>query len=399
MTCPEGWAYTIGSMRWRFFQVYERRRLLRVNLDVAATGLCAVFLSLAPYLAMTEAAGIEHRALLVLIAAVIVGTFELTVHILGRLLVGPMQRVWMRLGFNRWSRGRAFFGDRGLGWRERVSFTALAYGLGCSAMYYGLALGLPKVLALALAFSGGMVFARAAHAMWLLQNRAFSLYQRRRVVNINVNVVASGMLAIVLAKGPVMLIGNLIPDEHDLLFTLVATLIDGAFDICLYYGFHWYTNHRLPLLKNRGKPGRTGPRRRSFFKDASLIQFERVLLSPVYYGIAIGLTYTLIQLDVDRSWSFVIGFMTGMLVTRVLHTVIGLKTGTFRDDLESLGLVPESESIPVLPRTDSATKADSQPEVRDVESDEATEQSDGDASSSSLLTDEHSPADGMGTSR
>ena len=336
-------------MRWRVLLAYERRRLLRVNLDVAATGLVAVALSLAPFLVLSEAVGTNHRALLVLMAAVIVGAFEVTMHTLGRMLIAPMQRVWTRLGFSRWSRGRAFFGDRGLGWRERVSFTALAYGLGCSAMYYGLALGLPRVWALAVAFSAGMVFARAAHAMWLLQNRAFSLYQRRRVVNINVNIVASGMLAIVIAKAPVMFVGRWIPEDHDLLFTLIATMIDGVIDVGLYYFFHWYSNHKLPL--RRLGAGRTGPippavvRKRSFFKDASLVQFERVLLSPVYYGTAIGLTYTLAHNDVDRSWAFVIGFMTGMLLTRVLHTIIGLKTGTFRDDLETLGMVPASETI------------------------------------------------------
>ena len=44
--------------------------------------------------------------------------------------------------------------------------------------------------------------------------RLFDLYQRKRIININANIITSGLLAIVLSKYPVLWIGRFIGTDH-----------------------------------------------------------------------------------------------------------------------------------------------------------------------------------------
>ncbi|MBX3364173.1 MAG: hypothetical protein KF866_05345 [Phycisphaeraceae bacterium] len=159
--------------------------------------------------------------------------------------------------------------------------------------------------------------------------RFFRTYQRRKIININVNVIVAGLLAIAVAKYPVHVVGDWLGDDRKLLRAIAAAAIDGIADIIIYYVLHWVANHWRPLAKK-------GQRRKenagSFFKHATLVQFERYMLSPVFYLIAIGLMFTLDKhAGMGHSWAFVCGFITAILVTRVLHTFIGLRTGTFKD--------------------------------------------------------------------
>ncbi len=170
--------------------------------------------------------------------------------------------------------------------------------------------------------------------------RLFEYYQRKRIVNINANIIAAGLLAIVIAKWPVTVVGNWIgADEHPFLVTLAAGGIDLVVDVAIYFALHWLANHWKPLRKGSRPRGST----RSFLKDASLIQFERAMLSPVYYTTAMGLMYTLQEaFGVSHGWAFVIGFATGIMVTRVVHTIWGLKTGRFADN----GWPEPAEALP-----------------------------------------------------
>ena len=108
------------------------------------------------------------------------------------------------------------------------------------------------------------------------------------------------------------------------------------FDVTLYYMLHWVANHWRPVR------GRTDAERRAleakpapFIKDATVVQIERALLSPLYYIIAGGLMHGLqVWWKLGPSVAFAIAFPCGLLVTRVLHTLWGLKTGRFRDHHE-----------------------------------------------------------------
>ncbi len=180
--------------------------------------------------------------------------------------------------------------------------------------------------------------------------RLFDLYQRKRIININANIVASGVLAIVLAKYPVLWIGQYLGPDHPMRITIAAGVIDMVVDVCMYYALHWLANHWKPSWKQPTTPTTTtqhttpsSPRTDTkppsksqsgmlaFIRDASLIQFERVLLSPLYYLVAMGLMYLLQTrwYHLDHSWAFVIGFTAGIVVTRIVHTIWGLKTGLF----------------------------------------------------------------------
>jgi hypothetical protein len=161
-----------------------------------------------------------------------------------------------------------------------------------------------------------------------MPQRLFDLYQRKRVININANILGSGLLAVVIAKQPVHMIGEWIGEEHPFLITLAAGAVDMIIDVIVYYALHWFANHWNPPWK-RARPA--GPKR-SFFHDASLVQFERAILSPVYYLIAMSLMWYLHRFaGITHSWAFLFAFASGLLVTRVIHTAWGLKTGRFAD--------------------------------------------------------------------
>jgi len=168
--------------------------------------------------------------------------------------------------------------------------------------------------------------------------RLFDLYQRKRIININANIITSGLLAIVLSKYPVLWVGRFIGTDHPMRITIAAGVIDMIVDVFMYYALHWMANHWKPSWK-KNAPNKNAPQPGSkadtmtFMRDASLIQFERVLLSPLYYAVAMGLMYGLQTgtTHMDHSWAFVIGFTSGIVVTRIVHTIWGLRTGLFRD--------------------------------------------------------------------
>lgn len=161
-----------------------------------------------------------------------------------------------------------------------------------------------------------------------MPRRIFDFYQRKRVVNVNANIIASGLLAIALAKVPVDFAARWIGPERRLAITLAAGAIDMVVDVVIYYALHWLANHWRPWWR---RPRADAPRR-SFFREASLVQFERAILSPVYYLTAMGIMYALQASGRPYGESFVVGFVAGIVVTRTIHTIWGVRTGTFRDN-------------------------------------------------------------------
>lgn len=183
-----------------------------------------------------------------------------------------------------------------------------------------------------------------------MPRRLFHIYQRNRLVNINFNVIASGLMAIAIAKYPVARLGAWIGPEHKLLITVGAAAIDMFVDVSLYYGLHWIANHWRPS----GKLPKAKSRHGSFFKDATLIQFERAILSPLYYVVAGGLMYVLQHKGIKPSWAFVWAFSSGIFVTRLAHTLWGLQTGRFRSDHPGL---PEPGTGVIAPGPDAPAAA------------------------------------------
>lgn len=159
-------------------------------------------------------------------------------------------------------------------------------------------------------------------------------YQRSRLLNINLNLVVAGVLAIALAKFPIMVISGWLGPEKKLLITVIAYGLDTLLDVAAYFGLHWVANHWRPSSVHGKDPKHERPaHRKNFLLDAGRVQAERMALVPVFAVVSMGMMYGLQKFGgVSASWAFVYSFATAILVTRTLHTISGIWTGTFKDD-------------------------------------------------------------------
>ncbi len=152
--------------------------------------------------------------------------------------------------------------------------------------------------------------------------RSLGRLYSRRIVNVNVNIVAAGLLAL----GPLTLTVYIATRHLGLTNRLgIAALTftaDLVYDVIIYYALHWLANHS-PL--RRLHPGR--PARPSFFRDASLVQFERAILSPILYTVAIGLQQWLMHGGMSPERATAISFSVGILTSRILHTIWMIVSG------------------------------------------------------------------------
>lgn len=165
--------------------------------------------------------------------------------------------------------------------------------------------------------------------------RIFRFYQRHRIVNVNLNIIGAGLLAVAIAKYPVHLLSLTIGEKHKFINSVVAAVVDGIVDIGLYFVLHWIANHWGPIKHERkakaklNENGEFIEKSVSFWRDASLVQFERLTLTPVFYLFAIGGMWGLQHYGFRASWAFVISFSVGLIVTRIMHTWWSLRTGRF----------------------------------------------------------------------
>jgi hypothetical protein len=162
--------------------------------------------------------------------------------------------------------------------------------------------------------------------------RLFHLYQRKRVININVNAVAAGLLAMLPAGGVVWYAERILPAEPHWPFPLIAIGSDVVFDVVIYFALHWVANHWRPS-KSRDERAQKALEAKAppFLRDAVLVQIERAVLSPLFYVIAGGLMHFLQVQGLRPSTAFLVAFPFGLVATRIVHTVWGLKSGSFKD--------------------------------------------------------------------
>jgi hypothetical protein len=160
---------------------------------------------------------------------------------------------------------------------------------------------------------------------------AFHTYQRKKVINVNVNVALAGLLAIALAKLPVAWVSEWIGPEHRIAIVIITALIDGVADFIIYFVLHWLANHWKPFKPRTEAEKAHHAKKDNFFRDASVIQFQRYMLSPIFYVIAVGGHWALMEFaGVRHSWAFVFAYTVAILVTRIIHTIWGLRSGTLR---------------------------------------------------------------------
>jgi len=170
-----------------------------------------------------------------------------------------------------------------------------------------------------------------------MPKRVFKLYQRKRVININVNVFVAGLFSIAIAKYPVAVISGIIGHEQKLLISFLAYAIDTIIDILIYFGLHWIANHWRPLKESHLVDKVTTPaesKTRNFLVDVGKVQAERIALVPIFALVAISGMWALQHFaSTQPKWAFVIAFIVAMLITRIIHTVWGYRSGTFKDQI------------------------------------------------------------------
>ncbi len=138
----------------------------------------------------------------------------------------------------------------------------------------------------------------------------------RRIVNVNLNVVLAGSVALL----PTIWIVSLTRDlgiDNKLAITAITFVSDLVFDVVIYFALHWLANH---LPRRWGSVSSHAYQHLSFIRDASLVQFERMLMAPVLYTVALGLQNFLMHDGISREWATVWGFAIGLAITRCMHT-------------------------------------------------------------------------------
>lgn len=157
----------------------------------------------------------------------------------------------------------------------------------------------------------------------------------RRIVNVNINVVAAGLLALVpvlicvkltewaLSRGIVD--GDRLHVSDKVLIGVVTFVADIIFDVAIYYALHWLANHAPWLKADRlhqiEAVAEAAVESSPFFKDATRVQVQRMVLSPLLYVLWIGTQQALMHThSFPTSWATVIGFCVGVGTARTLHT-------------------------------------------------------------------------------
>ena len=166
-----------------------------------------------------------------------------------------------------------------------------------------------------------------------MPDRLFRLYQRKRIININANVIIAGLgstaVVMVLLAGLKHFVGTSWPTWGYTAFALGADIV---LDVAMFSALHSVANHWRPLKGKSGKEklelGAAAP---PHLEDTAQVQLERMVLSPLYYILASIGTEFAQRRGLLPYWAVAIGYPIALLATRTLHTWWGLKTGTFHD--------------------------------------------------------------------
>jgi ribosomal protein L32 len=162
-----------------------------------------------------------------------------------------------------------------------------------------------------------------------MPSRLGQLYARR-VVNVNVNIVAAGMFALVLTVGVVKLAEQLgftawlartVRVQHEFAVNAVTFVSDLTCDVVIYYALHWVANHWPRRAAQKLHLPQPHPVHPTFFKDATLVQVERMALSPLLYALWLGTQHLMMVRGVPTWEATVLGGVLGITTTRCLHTI------------------------------------------------------------------------------
>lgn len=154
----------------------------------------------------------------------------------------------------------------------------------------------------------------------------FTRLYDHRIVNVNVNIVVAGILALGITVGAMHLadrwgligwLDQTLPVSRELIINTLTFGVDIIADVAAYFVLHWLANH-MPRRAPRTK--RPAYAAISFVRDATLVQFERAILSPLLYLIALGTQHAMLKHGYTIATSTAVGFAAGIGVVRVLHS-------------------------------------------------------------------------------
>ncbi len=166
-----------------------------------------------------------------------------------------------------------------------------------------------------------------------MPSRLFRLYQRKRVININANVIIAGLGSTFIVVGLIWLVkhpmGVVWPTWGYTVFSVVSDII---LDVAMFTGLHWMANFWRPLEgRTEREKMQLGAAAPPHLQDTARVQLERMVLSPLYYTIAASGTEFLQRMGMHPSFAVLVAYPVGLLVTRTLHTIWGYRSGTFHD--------------------------------------------------------------------
>ncbi len=163
----------------------------------------------------------------------------------------------------------------------------------------------------------------------------------RRIVNVNINIVLAGVLALVPVLGVVRIAQHLLATprfqngvlyekleaHHQLVITAVTFFADVIFDVGIYFVLHWLANHApkktLPVgvEQRMERVADAAADHVPFFKDAAKVQLQRAVLSPLLYFLWLGIQFVGMNVyGLTAVWATVLGFCVAIGTVRTLHT-------------------------------------------------------------------------------
>lgn len=166
-----------------------------------------------------------------------------------------------------------------------------------------------------------------------MPDRLFRLYQRKRVININANIVASGLLSTAAVAGILVFMKSVLQTDWPTWgYSFFSAVLDLVLDVTMFAGLHWIANHWRPIRARSEKEIKElGAKAPNVVRDTLQLQFERAVISPLYYIIAVAGTEMLQQNGSHPAVAVLIAYPAGLVVTRTIHTIWGLRSGTYVD--------------------------------------------------------------------
>jgi len=158
--------------------------------------------------------------------------------------------------------------------------------------------------------------------------RSIAQWYARRIVNVNVNILAAGFLALVPVSLVVYAIHKTGLVTNPWWITAITFGLDVVFDFSIYFALHY--------LANRGPP---------FIHVSGIVQMQRAVLSPLLYILWLGTqNYMLHNQILNGFWATAAGGVLGIGVSRVIHTIWMIQEEKRR--IAKLAIAPTSVAQP-----------------------------------------------------